>query len=345
MVSVAPGQAAESISGARVAPVQGTSFDEFRAGITAETYFVDHRKWEPQWAERWVAFADLLGFAGICERSAATTTNVLVRFHRCLSATLTAEPAVNAYRFTDAAYLVAEDPIALLRACSRLQHEVLAMDVDLISRKRVQAEHLLLVRITVARGDVLLDDGQVASGEGQLGVDSASLLAGKGVVSAYRIERKASAFEIAVREKDLPLEPDPEVRGVVGNARGLLASWSPSGEAFVHDDNPPMSGVRTFPWELMRSVQGDAGALWADEKASVYAKLEYLERILDLNFGGYVATDQPIDAIKHYGAATRRISHLVQLLAGHKRMKRWTPSDIRDRVRALPGVQAGTGAT
>jgi hypothetical protein len=321
--------------------VQGTAFDEFRQGISAETFYVDHRQWKPQWADRWVAFADLLGFAGICERSAATTTNVLVRFHRCLSATLDTEPDVYAYRFTDAAYLVASDPVALLRACSTLQHHVLAMDVDLMSRRAVRAEHLLLVRITIAHGSVLIDDGLNARDDGHLGVDSASLLAGEGVVRAYRIERKASGFEIAVRNRDLPLVPSPQVRGVVGNVRGLLETWSEAGEAFIHDDVPPKSGVRTFPWELMRPTQGEAGTLWADEKGSVYSKLEHLEQVLDLNFGGYVTTDQPIDSIKHYGAITRRIAHLVQMLAGHKKIKRWTPTDIRSRVRGLPGVQTG----
>lgn len=310
--------------------MQITSFEEFRQGIAAESFHVDHRLWKPQWEARWVAFADLLGFAGVCERSAATTTNVLVRFHRCLSAALKPEPDVRAFRFTDAAYFVSNDPVALLRACSSLQHHVLAVDVDLLSRPAVRAEHLLMVRITVANGSVLLDDGSQAEDDDHLGVDSASLLAGEGIVRAYKIERSASGFEVAVREADLPLPADPLVRGVIGNARTILGDWSASGGVFTHD------GVRTFPWELLRPTQGDGSDWWADEKRSVYSKLEYLERVLDLNFGGYVTTAQPIGAIKHYGAAQRRLSLLLQLLAGHKRIKRWGPAEVRERIRRLP---------
>lgn len=308
--------------------MDGTDFEEFRQALGEDFFTVDSREWDSDWSSRWVAFADLLGFAGICERSDATATNVLVRFHRCVSGALDAEPAVEAFRFTDATYFVSEDLAPLLRACSRLQHLVLATNRTLLERKRVQAEHLLMVRTTCAQGTVLMRKSGGRLHAGAVGVDLSALLAGSGIVAAYRLERSATAHEVAVGG-DLG-EDQFNVRGVVGNGRALLQSWADQQSPFDHD------GVRTFPWPLMRANQPEGDGLWADEKRSVHLKLKILQQILNMNFGGYVSTTQPIAAVKHFGAAQRQLALYVQLLAGHKRIKRWTANEIEARINALP---------
>jgi len=309
-----------------------TTFTDFRDQVLPHAFYrVDAREWTGDWTDQWVAFADLIGFASVCERSPETATNVLVRFHRCLSRAHGGEPTVRAFRFTDAAYFVSPELLPLLRITSTLQHLCLAVNSHLLDRPRVKGEHLIITRITIARGSVLMKGAEEADdGTGRLfEVDSTTLLAGEGIVAAYKAEKRSAGFLTSFATDPTPFVIAGNVRGNYTAARKVLQDWVEDPSKMAHDN------VWDFPWVLLRPVAPGDGLLWADDKASVLVKLEELARVWDLNFGSYVSTVQPIDTVKHFGAVQRHLSLLVQLLSGHSTIKRWPASKIRERIAAM----------
>ena len=58
-------------------------FQKLENSIGAEN-FIDASEWSSAWSNKWVAFADLIGFEAICDFP-KTVTNVVLRYHRCQS--------------------------------------------------------------------------------------------------------------------------------------------------------------------------------------------------------------------------------------------------------------------
>ncbi len=298
--------------------------------LPIDFYRVNAREWTSDWSDQWVAFVDLIGFASLCDTSAQTATNVLVRFHRCLNRAHQSAPSVRAFRFTDSAYFVSPDFVSLLRLVSSLQHLCLAVNSHLLERPHVLAQHFLIPRVTVAFGPVLARADLLGMHEEEPldDVDSETFLAGSAIVAAYKAERKSAGSLVSLASDPSGLLADQDIRGnASGYIRTLFTAWADDPDWLEHD------GVWDFPWLLLRPTMADDNKLWTDDRAQVLVKLEQLSRVWDLSFGSYVATRQPIETVKHFGAAQRHLSVLFQRVQGHTTVKRWSAATVRDRIR------------
>lgn len=267
--------------------------------------FVDSSDWHSLWSCQWAVFADLLGFEA-ASKSAAVATNQIVRFHRLLERTSDAAPG-RPYRFTDAAYYTAPGFVEAVAWAVRLQHEALAMNIDAASRRKVE-HHLLKCRVTIAHGRVLNASGRDLPAGQAFGVDSESLLAGQGIVDAYRLEKQATAFEIGVAVPptfswtDLNFGGEPRLGARLKNA---LAEGT---NTFRHDD------MVSFPWYLFRKELGRSNNLVLDDNGASVERVRELRQHQNIMRQSFCRTDMVAGVGKHVACVDRMVSRAENYL-------------------------------
>jgi hypothetical protein len=296
---------------------------------------VDVRQWRADWADRWVAYSDLLGFAQACDKSADKVVNLLARFHRSINdifARLKA-PDLRIYQFTDAVFVVSPTPVLVLQFTAMLHHWCLGMNSLMMETERLLlANHMLNVRTTIARGQVLQLPPRPLPDSRLIGISAESIVAGAGIVQAYRLEKRTGGMLISMLPGDRAALTDLRLASASSPkpSAPLLQNWlqeSPPTQ-FAHD------GVVDFPWLLLRP-DSTGTALETDTIDSIRDKLLTLHRMAELLLHEYITEKIALDTIKHYGALHRHMIELVQRLRGLKRNRRWTIADAYKQMEAL----------
>lgn len=309
-----------------------TDIDDLLAHLRTEKYhYVDARLWQSDWSSAWVSFSDIIGFAARSSQSEEVAVNIIVRFHRCVSAArkVCEEADLRLFQFTDAAFAVSSDLLSLVKFSSTLQQYCLAQNaITLEDKAHPLAHHLLLVRTTIAHGRVLMLTQPSAPEELRtLGVSADALLAGTAVVEAYRIEKNTAGAMISFPCTQTKMIRDAklDVRGRIERPRTVLEQWLREPTGFAHD------GVVDFPWILLRPVQ-DRPGLWADSNREVSRKLGILLNCSDLMAGEFIVSNLPLAVAKHRAGIVRHITELVQRLRSHGKLSAWTESVLRNEL-------------
>ena len=237
------------------------------------------------------------------------------------------------FQFTDSVFLLTARAIDALKFSSTLQQLCLAYNANVIESKHAPLmEHMIVPRITVASGNVLSLPKHLPLSQQYFGVNTETLLAGAGIVTAYRTEKLSSGYLISIDEASYRkiCNEDLEVKGPKGSNRNLIQRWLRGLESY-----PIMrDGVVDFPWIVLRPDQ-DHPFLRTDEKASSASKLRTIMSSLHLQMGEFVARGTPLETFKHYGGVYRHMVHLVQIMRGYRRPKRWAVADLEEGIVAL----------
>ena len=296
---------------------------------------MDARAWRKYWKSRWIVYADMIAFAAKCLASQQTTVNSIVRFHRAVEGAMdnSYSSETRLFQFTDSVFLLTSRAIDALKFSSTLQQLCLAYNANVIESKHAPLmEHMIVPRITVASGNVLSLPKHLPLSQQYFGVNTETLLAGAGIVTAYRTEKQSSGYLISIDEASYRkiCTEDLEVKGPKGSNRNLIQRWLGGLESY-----PIMrDGVVDFPWIVLRPDQ-DRPFLRTDEKASSASKLRTIMSSLHLQMGEFVARDTPLETFKHYGGVYRHMVHLVQIMRGYRRPKRWAVTDLEEGIVAL----------
>ena len=312
------------------------NFSDLRNKLTAEQLdFVDARAWKNYWKSQWVVYADMIAFATKCLVSQQTTVNSIVRFHRAVEGAKknSYSSDIRSFQFTDAVFILTSQSIDALKFASTLQHQCLAYNANVMaSKKSPMMEHLIVPRITIAFGSVLSLPEQLPPSQQYIGVNTETLLAGSGIVTAYLTERKSSGYLISIDQKSYQniCNEDLEVRGPSGSNLNLIKRWLDGTEPYpiVRDE------VVDFPWVTLRPDQ-DRIYLRSDEKESSADKLQTILNSLHLQMGEFVARGTPLETFKHYGGVYRHVVQVVQILRNCRRPKRWAITDLERGIAAL----------
>ena len=296
---------------------------------------VDARQWKPNWSDKWVAFVDLIGSSARSERSPDATVNQMIRFHRAVSACAARYPATTLLRFTDCVYITSSSTEDLIKFCVDLAHYCLALNAIQIERHRAMFHHMVIARTTIAFGKVLEAHGPLPAEDRFVGVDTASLLIGEGVVAAYRLQRSTGGGLISVAEKDADTVRGLAIRGMRRPPRSVLEKWTGDTEFLTHD------GVVDVPWIVMRATQPSESGLWAASYDDTLKKLQIQVRVWQSSFVEYTVQRLPIDTIKHFGAMNRHLNEVFQALRRHTRLKAWSLGQLErsiDEERSRRGI-------
>jgi hypothetical protein len=158
---------------------------------------------------RFVAFIDMLGFQQMVTTSTAGAVQLLTRFHRCLNKafpihSLDADFAdvptpYHVVRFTDCAFVIFRASTAeVISSLVYFLNLLLAINARVIVRGLVTPIHpYLLPRVTLTFGEVL-ELRSAATHKRLEGLDIDSVLAGSGIVHAYRLEKLSPPFGLFV---------------------------------------------------------------------------------------------------------------------------------------------------
>ena len=297
--------------------------------------YVDARAWRKYWKSQWVVYADMIAFATKCLTSQQTTVNSIVRFHRAVEGAMGnfCPSKTRLFQFTDSVFFLTSQAIDALKFASTLQQLCLAYNANVIESKHAPLmEHMIVPRITVASGNVLTLPKHLPPSQQYFGVNTETLLAGDGIVTAYRTEKHSSGYLISFDEKSYRkiCDENLQVKGPRGSNRNLIQRWLRGLELYpiVRD------GVVDSPWIVLRPDQ-DRSFLRNDEKTSSASKLRTIMSSLHLQMGEFVARGTPLETFKHYGGVYRHMVHLVQIMRGYRHPKRWAVADLEEGIEAL----------
>jgi hypothetical protein len=287
---------------------------------------VDSRQWKPHWNVRWVAYADLIGFADRCSRSPDIVVNNIVRFHRAVASVVSATPDVTLFQFTDAAFGVCESLPSALKFASGIHHACLAHNhLVLAAQATASFDFTIVPRITIAHGEVLSIPPHPSPDPMYLGVDPGKLLAGRGIVEAYNLEKLAVGGVLAVSEEAYQLLTGSPVGGDARVGRALKR-FVQSPSMFKHDR------IRDFPWLLMNPNQPAGDELVADGSASLYRKIRTQLAVCALGVNQFRIRHEAATVAKHAGGLQRHLIELVEGLRGRVRPKRVSIAEIEEYV-------------
>ena len=282
--------------------------------------------WAEHWDDQWVAFADLIGFA---DRSVHEDTimHQVVKFHRALTACNERYSEVHLLPFTDSAYAAASNLTTLLKWAISLQNHCLGVNA-LHLRSGLKLFHAMLIpRITIAHGRLLRASPALEASEQARGVLAQGLFIGEAVVRAYRIERSSAGSMISLSDEHAPTVRALPSRGVQQNPLFALDRWRAGDLVLEHD------GVIDVPWVLLRPVQPDDDALWAENRLSVLEKLRILNEVWELSLSEFIVRGLPNSTIKHFGAVKRHLAEVVAALGGGRAQTiAWTTEEFSTRI-------------
>ena len=303
---------------------------------------LNSREWKADWAERWVAFADLIAFASRAIRSDAVVLNNIVRFDRAAQIIGSEFPHVRTHRFSDATFAIADNFHDAFAYAVGLSHACLAFNQEFLNRaSKPFFIHLTVPRITIARGSVLLP--QLNTKEPRFtGLKVENILAGSAIVKAYRLEAHSAGGLITIASDELSVLQGVAVHGGNGRVRQGLRHWTERVQNPSHRKSGQVHCFRgsyvDIPWLLLRPIQNEAGRLWAaDPDDADYAINAFLE-MWDTSIREYYSPQDcgaPLTVAKHYQAAIRHGIHCYQIC--HGGIKPWyqTPAEVRESLRSV----------
>lgn len=295
--------------------------------------FLDSRKWGRYWAEHWVVYADLLGFADLSP-SRDSTVNVIVRFHKCIELARQETMPVRVYQFTDACYALCQDLGRALSTAIAIQHYCLAMNEWRMRRDPLPRFHELLVpRITVARGDVLSVGAteSLPDDPSEL-VRRDNLVAGQGIVNAYRLEKSCAGPQIALSLDAMSEVRKLSVRGDTGAVKTALRHWVDQPVAGRKYGKPITLKAVTLPWPLVRIKPSALTSLWADTRASVESKLRTMLVTWRSNFHQFIVQQGDPAVMKHYAGAMQLVEYCLRSISGIKGRRPHDPAQVQRRL-------------
>lgn len=271
-------------------------------------HYVDAREYKSNWANKWVVYCDLIGFANTCLISNDTTVNSIVRFHRAVNRAKSKFPDNQIYQFTDACFCISENPFSALGFAIELGQCCLAHNAILLKdRQSVFFHHLIVPRITIASGNVLQVDGQSPEPL-RNGLDLKSFLAGSAIVKAHNLEDKTFAGAIVLSGDDLfEIIKASNIRGDNTCVRHLLSRWR---KGLVESEGIKDNPCIELPWPFIRRVDPN-GDIWSENKFSSKLKLENLISISDKMTGDFVTSNLSITLGKHQAGLQRFIFYSI----------------------------------
>lgn len=297
---------------------------------------VDSRQWREDWRPTWVVFADLIAFQARNRLSSDVVLNNIVRFDRASAWARSVSRVDRVYRFSDSSYALCSTLDGALSFATALQHATLAMNIAALERQGSKLfAHTITPRVTIASGQVLWLPEVLPPEPRFLGVDSRTLLAGEGIIAAYRLEKKSAGGLITMSASELR-GGIPSVRGNDTSVRRAfvrfldgLEAEDPSGGFFTRGD------VVDIPWLMLRPVQDDAGAVWVADKADFdFAAERHLDvwELAAAEQYSHPGGAQPLETAKHYAVAIRHGIHSIFAARGHTRPSYRSVEAARERL-------------
>src|SRR5579859_48909 len=154
---------------------------------------VDSRERKEEWADRWVAYADLVAFAARAIRSDVVVLNNIVRFDRACQIVAAEFPRVRLHRFSDATFAIANTFSEAIGFSIALSHSCLALNYEYLQHgNKPFFIHLIVPRITIAWGRVLLLPETPAHEAKFSGIDPKNVIAGSAIVRAFHLEKNSA---------------------------------------------------------------------------------------------------------------------------------------------------------
>lgn len=288
---------------------------------------INSREWKEQWADRWVAYADLVAFAARAIRSDAVVLNNIVRFDRACQIVAAEFPRVRLHRFSDATFAIANTFSEAIGFSIALSHCCLALNYEYLQHgDKPFFIHLIVPRITVAWGRVLQLPETPAPEARFSGIDPRNVIAGSAIVRAFYLEKNSAGGLVTLNQEGIDALRKLTIRGHRGrNSNGL--------ERWIKDlsDGAALNSGRVFgfrgnaldvPWLLLQPIQNEAGSLWAampsDADFAISACLDVWDKSIR-EFYSPQNFDAPLDVVKHCQAGIR---HAVQCYCiSHGRVK------------------------
>lgn len=285
------------------------------------------KDWQEQWADRWVVYADLIAFAARSLRSEQVVLNNIVRFDRASKLVSEQLPQVAVRRFSDATFAVADTFGDALAFGVALSHACLAFNRHhLGTSKKPFFIHLIVPRVTMARGRVLLLPPTAKPDPRFGGIEPSNVLAGSAIVKAYQLERLSAGGLLTVDQDGITQLRQMKVRGDDTRVTRGVRSWTgrlsdktalAKGEVFFC-----RQGVCDIPWLLLRPLQDDVGSIWCSTMKEADEAVRSHMAVWDTSVREFYSPqnqDTPLDVSKHAQAAIR---HGVQCWhASHGRSK------------------------
>jgi hypothetical protein len=302
--------------------------------------YVDSREWKQDWGDRWVAYADLIAFAARTKRSEQVVLNNIVRFDRATRLVASQFPRVRVFRFSDSTFAVADDFHSALAFAVAISQTCLAFNLSYLDRgtKRYFI-HLIVPRVTIARGRVLLVSGDQAAQRRYGEINRDNVVAGSGVVNAYNLEKQSAGGLVTFHSDAIAELRTLRVRGSPGRVRNGLKRWS----AVVADQQAVSAGqvlcVRNdfvdVPWRRRRPIQNDRAARWtasgSDADTAIRTFLDVWQ-LAEQEYYSPQACGTPLDVSKHRSAAVRFAIHCFQMSHGQSKPKYLDVTDVLERL-------------
>lgn len=283
---------------------------------------VDARDWNTEWAERWIVFADLIAFASRSVRSPDVVLNNIVRFARASNIAEQANPAVKTFRFSDSTFAVAEGFEQALSFSVAIHHACHAINVASVLSKAAPVFHYTIMpRITMACGKVIIcQDGLKDVPSRYSGLNPKNILAGAGIVNAYKLEKESSGGLLTMDIDCIPELAKLNIRGGNRSTATIFERWLNSATTKKLDAFFVRGRVFDFPWLLLRPFQNSKGEIWCNEKADFKRSvLNYLDLWeLSLKEFYFDSNSSSLSSTKHADAAIRHAIQCTQAVAGHK---------------------------
>lgn len=283
---------------------------------------VDSRQWHTEWKERWVAFVDLIAFASRSVQSRDVVLNNIIRFDRASTIARDTVPTVKVFRFSDSTFAVADDFSSVFAFAVAIHHACLAINAEFVGRVRNPLFiHTIAPRVTLAQGSVLGLPNAPRPEKRFDGLDPNTLVAGKGIVNAYDLERRSAGGLLTTDRAGAKSFVNLTVRGGPRSTQRYIESWkkrfskrgSRSELLFVRDD------VLDIPWLLLRPTQMSDSTLWCVSRSEAAEAIYYYLKMWELGareFNSAVGSYNQIDTAKHFAAAIRHGVNCAQARAG-----------------------------
>jgi hypothetical protein len=297
---------------------------------------VDAREWNTDWAERWVVFADLIAFASRAERSPDVVLNNIVRFARASHIAEQAVPVVRTFRFSDSTFAIADHFEQALAFSIAIHHACHGINVASVLNKDAPVFHYTIMpRITMARGQVLIcQDGLKNIPTHYSGLNPKNILAGAGIVAAYKLERESAGGLLTMDSSCLSELAALAVRGGNRSTSASFERWRSYATTKAPDAFFIRGKVLDFPWLLLRPFQNTIGELWCSDKADFKFSVQNFLDLWELSIREFYFDSKSLSlsATKHADAAIRHAVQCIQAVSGHKCGIYYNLSEVRQTL-------------
>jgi hypothetical protein len=303
---------------------------------------LDSREWKEEWADRWVAYADLIAFAPRAIRSDVVVLNNIVRFDRACQIVAAEFQKVRLHRFSDATFAIANTFSEAIGFSIALSHSCLALNYEYLQHgNKPFFIHLIVPRITIAWGRVLLLPETPAHEARFSGIDPKNVVAGSAIVSAFYLEKNSAGGLITLNKKGIDELRNLTIRGHRGGNTNGLERWIKDLSNDVALKSGRVFGFRgnalDVPWLLLQPIQNDTDSLWAalpsDADFAVSAYLNMWDKSIR-EFYSPQSFDAPLDVAKHYQAAIRHAVHCYSISHGWVKPSYRSVSEIQAKLKS-----------